>query len=112
MKAKKAMTAMKAKAMAMKAMAKKKSVVGKKASVLKGTKVKTSGGLKKGDLMKNKRGKVVGKRAHAKGLKQFSRLKAWVSATMKARKALGVKGFVAIKKGTPLYKKAKELYGK
>jgi hypothetical protein len=28
-----------------------------------------------------------------------------------ARKALGVKGFVAVKKGTPLYKKAKEFYG-
>merc|ERR1711924_302427 len=27
-----------------------------------------------------------------------------------ARKALGVKGFVAIKKGSALYKKAKELY--
>ena len=30
----------------------------------------------------------------------------------KARKALGVKGFVAIKKGTALYKKAKELYAR
>merc|ERR1711924_170591 len=27
-----------------------------------------------------------------------------------ARKALGLKGFVAIKKGSPLYNKAKELY--
>ena len=30
---------------------------------------------------------------------------------MKARKALNVKGFVAVKKGSPLYKKAKEFYG-
>jgi len=33
-------------------------------------------------------------------------------AVTKARKALGVKGFVAVKRGTPLYKKAKEFYGK
>ena len=36
----------------------------------------------------------------------------WFQAVAKARKELNVKGFVAIKKGTPLYKKAKELYGK
>merc|ERR1711869_92323 len=34
--------------------------------------------------------------------------KNWISAVQKARKALGVKGFVAIKKGSPLYKKANE----
>jgi len=36
----------------------------------------------------------------------------WFQAVARARKELNVKGFVAIKKGTPLYKKAKELYGK
>ena len=36
--------------------------------------------------------------------------KTWVGCVAKARKELGVKGFVAIKKGTPLYKRAKELY--
>ena len=35
-----------------------------------------------------------------------------IGGVAKARKELGVKGFVAIKKGTPLYKRAKELYGK
>merc|ERR1719262_581443 len=113
------MKAMKAKAMkamamkaAMKAMkAKKKSVVGKKASVFKGSKVKTSGGLKKGDLMKSKSGKIVSKKAHARGVKVFQKhLKPWHTAVMKARKALGAKGFVAIKKGSALYKKAKEIY--
>ena len=34
----------------------------------------------------------------------------WVGCVAKARKELGVEGFVAIKKGTPLYKRAKELY--
>jgi len=33
----------------------------------------------------------------------------WINAVKKARKTLGVTGFVAIKKGTPLYKKAKSL---
>merc|ERR1712093_252909 len=32
----------------------------------------------------------------------------WMSAVQKARKALGLKGFVALKKGSALYKKAKE----
>ena len=36
--------------------------------------------------------------------------KTWVGCVAKARKELGVKGFVAIKKGTPLYKRARELY--
>ena len=36
--------------------------------------------------------------------------KSWVGCVAKARKELGVKGFVAIKKGTPLYKRARELY--
>ena len=31
-----------------------------------------------------------------------------IQALQKARKVLGVKGFVAVKKGTALYKKAKE----
>ena len=34
----------------------------------------------------------------------------WIAACMKARKALGIKGFCAIKKGTALYKKAREFY--
>ena len=36
--------------------------------------------------------------------------KSWVGCVAKARKELGVKGFVAIKKGTPLYNRARELY--
>merc|ERR1712224_15357 len=40
----------------------------------------------------------------------FGKKSAWIAAVTKARKALGLKGFVAIKKGSALYKKAKELY--
>merc|ERR1712086_746903 len=94
---------------AMKAM-KKKSVskVGKKFVVFRGTKAKTSGGLSKGDLIKNKNGKIVSKKVSANGKKSYANIKGWTVAVQKAKKALGVKGFIAIKKGTPLYKKAKE----
>jgi len=61
-------------------------------------------------LVKNKRGKIVTKKQAANGKKAYANIKGWTLAVQKARKALGVKGFVAIKKGTPLYKKAKELY--
>merc|ERR1719221_2353922 len=111
---KKSMKAMKG--MKKKAMKKSKIAKGKrgKSSVFRGTKEKTSGGLKKGDLMKNKNGKVVSKKAHAHGKKAFKGIKNWTAAVNKARKALGVKGFCAVggksAKGQALYKKAKSFY--
>merc|ERR1712166_223590 len=111
-KAMKAMRAMKA-AAPMKAMKKKRvSKVGRKFAVFKGTKAKTVGGLEKSALMKNKNGKIVSKKQSANGKKAYAGIKGWTVAVQKARKALGLKGFIAIKKGTPLYKKAKELYTK
>ena len=70
---------------------------------------KTASGMGKGDFVKNKSGKIVSKKrsAHSKAV-----LGPWTAAVQKARKALNIKGFAVIKKGTPLYKKAKELYGK
>jgi len=59
--------------------------------------------------MKNKAGKVVSKKSSAAGKKAYSRVKKWAEALSKARKALGLKGFVAIKKGSPLYTKTKAL---
>ena len=112
MKAMKAMAAMKA----MKAMKKKavsKIAKGKFAKVLvfRGTKEKTVGGLSKADLMINKRGKVVSKKQSALAKKRFaSSVGPWMQAVKKARAALKLKGFVAIKKGLPLYIKAKEIY--
>merc|ERR1712110_958489 len=82
----------------------------RKAQVFRGSRVKTAGGLKKTDLKKNKNGKVVSISLSNAGKKSYHRIKAWVVATTKARAALNIKGFVAIKKGTPLYKKAKEIY--
>merc|ERR1711977_315512 len=106
----KAMKAMGAMA-AMKAMrAMKKKVVSKiakgkmaKSVVFRGTKAKTYTGLTKSDLVKNKRGKIVTKKQVANGKKAYTNIKGWTTAVQKARKALGVKGFVAIKKGSALY---------
>ena len=58
------------------------------------------------------------KRSSKKSMKRSSKKKSsnkgvsWFGAVAKARKELGIKGFVAIKKGTPLYKRSKEIYGK
>merc|ERR1719380_131035 len=103
MKAMKAMAAMKA----MKAM-KKKPISAKLARrhAFAGKITKTKTGLTKGDLVKNKAGKVVSKKASLRAKKS-----PWIAAVQKARAALKIKGFSAIKKGTPLYKKAKEFYG-
>ena len=60
--------------------------------------------------MKTKTGKIVTKKQHAAGEKGYENIKGWISAVQKARKALGIKGFVAIKKGSALYKKAKSFY--
>merc|ERR1719262_864406 len=111
MKAMKAMAAMKA-MRAMKKKAVSKIAKGKLAKlvVFRGSKAKTTGGLSKTDLVQNKRGKIVSKKQNANGKKAYSHIKGWIVACQKARKALGVKGFVAIKKGSALYKKAKELY--
>merc|ERR1711904_369612 len=100
---------------AMKAMKKKtvsKIAKGSFAKVLvfRGSKAKTVGGMTAASLTKNKNGKIVSKKQLAHGKKAYANIKGWTIAVQKARKALGVKGFVAVKKGTPLYKKAKELF--
>merc|ERR1719231_1910700 len=67
-----------------------------KALVLRGSKEKTTGGLKREALMKNTRGKVVSKRASANGKRQYKRIQGWTEAHMAARNALKIKGFVPI----------------
>jgi len=122
----KAMKAMKAKKMSsmkmkkMKAMKVSKIAKGKlaKVSVFKGTKEKTSGGLKKSDLKKNKVGKIVSAKRSAATKKSvgYKKIVAWGSAFSKARKALGIKGFVPCggktAQGKALYAKAKSFYKK
>ncbi|CAE8640614.1 unnamed protein product [Polarella glacialis] len=117
--------AMKAKAMkkamkkVMKKKAMKKSTIAKgkraKSSVFRGSKAKTSGGLTKDKLTKNKGGKVVSKASSARAKKLYSKtIGGWNTAVMAARKALAIKGFCAIggksAQGKALYAKAKSLY--
>merc|ERR1711948_100645 len=86
-----------------------------RATVFRGFKAKTSSGMTKDSLAKNKRGKIVSKKASARAKKSFgtSALKAWCDAVKSARKALNLKGFVAIggktAQGKALYAKAKSL---
>jgi hypothetical protein len=57
--------------------------VGTKAMVYHGTAKHTSGGLKKKDLMKTKKGRIVSRKKHAAGKKALSRLR---KAGYKAKK--------------------------
>merc|ERR1719189_2319112 len=61
---------------------------------------RTAGGLRKDDLMLNKRGKGVSKRSNAHGKRMFRHIESWIDSLMQARKALHVAGFVSINGGT------------
>ena len=104
-----AMVAMKAAMKAMKARKAMKKVSARlaKRHVFFGKASKTASGLSKANLTKSKSGKIVSKKRSDRSKKS-----PWIKAVQAARKALGIKGFCAIKKGSPLYKKAKELYRK
>merc|ERR1711994_280815 len=116
MKAIKAMKVMKA----MKAMKGSKIARGKRArsQVFSGLKEKTTGGLTKEQLMKNKFGKVVNKAASARAKKRYasSGLRKFAEAVKAARKQLGIVGFCAVNgktaQGKALYAKAKAILGK
>jgi len=84
-----------------------------KALVFKGSKEKTTGGLTRDSLMKNKRGKIVSKRNNAFGKRAFKNIETWQEAFMQAREMLRVEGFHAINgktlQGKALYYKTKAL---
>merc|ERR550537_1807722 len=84
-----------------------------RALVLRGSKEKTVGGLTKNQLIKNKRGKIVSKKASAQGKKRYTQIENWVESYMAARAALKVSGFVSINgksiQGKALYVKTKAL---
>ena len=114
----KAMRARKAMRAAMRAMKAKKRVSkiarGKfsRSVVFRGNKDKTVGGLKKADLIKSKSGKIVSKKASAAGKRAYKQISGWTKAVQQAGKQLKEKRFVAVKKGTAVYKLAKDLYRK
>merc|ERR1719384_794800 len=91
---------------------KPKIVVGSMRRVWSGTADRTGGGLRKKDLVMNKNGKIVSKKQSAQAKKKYksSGLGKWTAAVQKAREEMGVTGFMAVKKGTPLYKLAKSYY--
>jgi len=75
-----------------------------KAMVFRGSLAQTAGGLTKNDIMRNKSGKFVSKKASEKG--KASR---WIQAVAAARQALKIKGFAVVGGKTP---QGKELYAK
>merc|ERR1719316_2575219 len=83
--------------------------------VFRGSKERTKSGLTREMLMRNKRGKIVSKRASAAGKRRFHQIKFWTDAIAKARSSLNLKGFVAINGrslvGKALYVKTKALCG-
>ena len=87
---------------AMKKRAMKVSTIAKgkrgKSSVFRGSKAKTSGGLTKSHLKKNKRGKVVSKKASDRAMKSKGAkvISAWGKAVKQARNALKIKGFCPV----------------
>ena len=92
-------------------MARRARVRGTRRQVWAGTRQKTNAsGHTKSLLMKNKAGKIVTKKSHAAGKRAFKNIRGWTQAVSKARKALGITGFCAVKKGTALYQKAREYY--
>merc|ERR1712224_256804 len=89
----------------------KKMQTGSFCKVWNGSSKYTKGGLTKDDLMRNARGKIVSKKAHAAGQKM--KKSGWAAAVMKARKELGITGFCVINRGAQgiaLYNKAKSLH--
>ena len=84
-----------------------------KSQVFKGRKAKTSGGLKKSDIRRNKNGKLVSvKMSNRSKARMHKTIGKWLAAVKAARKSLGIKGFVAIKKGSKFYAAAKANYKK
>merc|ERR1711943_45283 len=85
-----------------------------KSVVFRGSKEKTTSGLTKSMLHKNKKGKIVSKKQTAAGKKAYAKIAPWTKACTQAKKALNITGFVLINgktsQGKALYAKAKSLY--
>ena len=65
---------------------KKKSAVGTKNEVWNGQAQHTSGGLKKSDLMKNSRGKIISKKQFEAGQRAYENIKAYTIPKKNHRK--------------------------
>merc|ERR1719150_3193736 len=88
----------------------KKSQTGSMRMVWNGTKVYTKSGFTKKDLCLNASGRVMTKKQFKFG--QKLKKTGWIKAVSKARKALGLTGFVLMNRGThgrALYTAAKAM---
>ena len=83
---------------------------GSRAEVMHGAAKKTTGGLPKSKLTLGKDGSIKSKAMKKRG--KDDPLKEWRAAVKKARKKLGIDGFMALSKDTELYKEAKKIYNK
>merc|ERR1712176_985289 len=79
-----------------------------KSQVWKGRKSKTSGGLMKSALKKNKNGKIVSVKKSNLAMKGKSAK--WATAVKASWKKLGLKKFTSLKKSGTYYKTAKAIY--
>jgi len=59
-------------------------------------KLKTSGGLTKEMLFRNKKGRIVSKNKSAEGTRKYKNIRGWIDAVMEARANLRVEGFCAV----------------
>lgn len=82
--------------------------------VFSGRRQKTTGGLTKESITKNKRGRYVSRKQQAHGLKMYQNVRGWNVAFRDARTQLNCQGFVAINGrtllGQALYVRMKKLY--
>merc|ERR1711908_209799 len=86
-----------------------------RATVYAGRKEKTTGGMTKSKLMKNRVGKIVSKAASVAAKKRYAKtLGRWTAAVVAARKALGITGFLLVNgksaQGKAVYAKARSIY--
>merc|ERR1739848_286550 len=77
----------------------RKMQTGSYRKVWNGTSKFTKGGLTKADLMLNKTGKVVAKKAFKSGQRLLKASGGWTAACMQARKELGITGFRIVNRG-------------
>lgn len=71
--------------------------------------------LRATDLVKNSYGKIVSKKASEAAKKRIAAgvgIGKWTQAVKQAREELNLSGFVAVKKGSPVYERAQEIYKK
>lgn len=79
--------------------------------VLDGRYEKTASGLRKADIVETENGDAVSRKKQMIGQKNFHHVRPWHTCFMKARKKLGLEGWIPCKKGSLFYSLTKFYYG-